>query len=75
MSKAFVEIGLAVKRASPFAHTLFSGYSNIGWAYIPTPEAYPLGGYEVEVSPFAPEAASIVVEGATDLLQSMKAEG
>jgi hypothetical protein len=71
----FVEIGLAVKRASPFAHTLFSGYSNIGWAYIPTPAAYPFGGYEVEVSPFAPEAAGIVVEGAGELLRSMKAEG
>jgi len=69
----FVEIGLAVKRGSPFAHTLFSGYSNIGWAYIPTPEAYPLGGYEVEVSPFAPEAAGIVVREASELLRTMRA--
>ncbi|MBC8076813.1 MAG: hypothetical protein H7Y32_12115, partial [Chloroflexales bacterium] len=70
----FVEIGLAVKRDSPFAHTLFSGYSNIGWAYIPTPAAYPLGGYEVEVSPFAPEAAGIVVREAGELLRSLHAE-
>ena len=47
-----------------------------GWAgYVPMAEDYPLGGYEVEVSPFAPEAARIVVEGAGELLQSMKAKG
>ena len=41
----FVEIGQQVKQNSPFKHTLFSGYSNVGWAYIPMPDAYPLGGY------------------------------
>jgi neutral ceramidase len=59
----FAEIGLAVKSRSPFPHTWFGGYVG-GWSgYIPTPEEYPLGGYEVETSPFTPEAAGRVVEG------------
>jgi len=67
----FAEIGLAVKRDSPFEHTLFSGYSNAGWAYIPTPDAYPLGGYEVEITPFSPEAAGLIVENCLALLRDM----
>jgi hypothetical protein len=67
----FVEIGLQVKRESPFQHTLFSGYSNIGWAYIPVPDAYPLGGYEVEITPFSPDAAGIVVQETLTLLRQL----
>ena len=59
----FAEIGLAVKSRSPFPHTWFGGYVG-GWSgYIPTPGEYPHGGYEVETSPFTPEAAGRVVEG------------
>lgn len=57
----FAEIGLAIKAESPLAHTWFGGYTG-GWAgYVPTAEAYPLRGYEVETSPFAPEAADLLV--------------
>jgi hypothetical protein len=57
-----------VKRASPFKHTLFSGYSNVGWAYVPTADQYALGGYEVEVTPFAPAAAEQIVDESLALL-------
>ncbi len=67
----FVEIGLQIKERSPFEYTLFSGYSNIGWAYIPVPDAYPLGGYEIEVTPFSPDAAGIIVEEMLALLDEM----
>lgn len=67
----FVEIGLQVKQNSPFKHTLFSGYSNVGWAYIPMPDAYPLGGYEVEITPFSPDAAGVVVEQSLALLHDV----
>lgn len=67
----FVEIGQQVKQNSPFKHTLFCGYSNIGWAYIPMPEAYPLGGYEVEITPFSPDAAGIVVDESLTLLREL----
>jgi hypothetical protein len=67
----FAEIGLAVKEQSPFEHTWFGGYTG-GWAgYIPTADAYPHRGYEVDTSPFAPEAASRVVEGTTEALKDL----
>lgn len=57
----FAEIGLAIKAGSPVANTWFGGYTG-GWAgYVPTAEAYPLKGYEVETSPFAPEAAELLI--------------
>jgi hypothetical protein len=59
----FVETGLEVKRNSPFKHTLFSGYSNVGRMYIPTAEAFALGGYEAEwATPFSPDAAGDVAD-------------
>jgi hypothetical protein len=68
----FAETGLEVKRNSPYKHTLFSGYSNIGWLYIPTPQAYALGGYEVEWgTPFGPGAAGVVVEESLALLREL----
>ncbi len=67
----FCQIGLEVKGRSPFPHTLFAGYANLGWAYIPTADAYPLGGYEVEITPFAPEAAAMVVEASVALLRDL----
>jgi neutral/alkaline ceramidase-like enzyme len=61
-AEPFAEIGLAIKARSPFPHTWFGGYVG-GWSgYIPTPEEYPRGGYEVETSPFTPDAAARVVE-------------
>lgn len=70
-AEPFVDIGRKVKEVSPFARTLFSGYSNVGWAYLPTADAYPLGGYEVEVTPFAPEAADAFVAASIDLLSDL----
>jgi hypothetical protein len=67
----FVEIGLRIKERSPFRHTLFSGYSNVGWAYIPTPDAYELGGYEVEVTPFEPGASLQIVDESLEALRRL----
>jgi hypothetical protein len=54
----FVEIGLAVKAGSPFQHTLFSGYSNVG-------------GYEVDVTPFTEDAAQVVIDESLALLREL----
>ena len=68
----FAEIGLKVKQDSPFKHTLFSGYSNVGWLYIPMPDAYPKGGYEVEwATPFGPGAAEVVMAESLVLLNEL----
>ena len=54
----FSELGVQVKARSPFPHTLFSGYTNDYLGYLPTAEAYPDRGYEVDTSPFRPGRAS-----------------
>jgi len=48
----FAEIGMDVKRRSPAPHTVFCGYTNGLFAYIPTAQAYEEGGYEVRTTPF-----------------------
>lgn len=67
----FVEAGLRIKQRSPFKHTFVSGYSNFGGGYIPMAAAYELGGYEVEVTPYAPGAAEILVEGCLGALNDI----
>ena len=71
-AEPFSSIGRAIKDRSPFAQTLFSGYTGVGWAYLPTADAYPLGGYEIEVTPFAPEAAEIAIEASVAMLKELK---
>ncbi len=67
----FCEIGLAIKRASPFANTFFGGYTGASIGYIPWPEAYPQGGYAVETTPFLPEAADLLTAGTIAALQKL----
>jgi hypothetical protein len=43
--EALVELGLAVKKKSPFENTFFLGYSNGCVSYMPTAECYPEGGW------------------------------
>jgi hypothetical protein len=69
----FVEIGLAVKQGSPFLHTLFSGYSNVGGSYIPMAAAYAVGGYEVDITPFTEGAAQVVIDESLALLAELAA--
>ncbi|CAN5879758.1 hypothetical protein BH24CHL4_BH24CHL4_10250 [soil metagenome] len=67
----FAEIGIAIKEQSPFEHTWFGGYTG-GWAaYIPTAEAYPHKGYEVDTTPFAPEAAGVLVKETLEFLKEI----
>ena len=69
----FAEIGAAVKKASPFAFTMFCGYSDgLGGDYMPMPEEYKYGGYEVERTPYGPGAAQKVIDAATKLLESLR---
>ena len=69
----FAEIGLAVKRASPFGVTMFCGYSTgEGGEYMPVESEYAFEGYEVDRTPYAPEAASIVVREASGLYAEVR---
>lgn len=44
--ETFVEIGLDLKKRSPFPQTLVVGLANGKHGYLPTPEHHRLGGYE-----------------------------
>ena len=44
--EAFVEMGLEVKTKSPFQPTMMIELANDYRGYIPTPEAFEMGGYE-----------------------------
>jgi hypothetical protein len=84
--ETLVELGLAVKAASPFPTTHFLGYSNGCIGYIPPKECYPEGGWspwETYLVPdmlcqsymlpmhLAPEAAGMVVDGCVTLLRRL----
>jgi neutral ceramidase len=70
-AEPFAEIGARIKARSPFATTFFSGYTNGMTAYMPIAEAYDEGGYEVWMTPFAPEASGIVVEESLKVLNEL----
>jgi neutral ceramidase len=44
--EAFAEIGLVLKKRSPFPRTMVIGLANGNNGYLPTPEQHKLGGYE-----------------------------
>lgn len=69
----FAQIGAAVRESSPFAVTLMRGYTN-GWqGYVPTADAFPLGGYEVEWgSTFDVGAGEALVAAAGALLEQLR---
>lgn len=68
----FTEINQQIVQHSPFEHTLFSGYSNGGFGYLPVRSAFDEGGYEVEVSPFSPDAAEVVVQESLSMLKELQ---
>jgi hypothetical protein len=69
----FVELNQRIVGDSPFQHTLFSGYSNGVFGYLPHREAFSEGGFEVETSPFSPDAADVVVEESRRMLGELAA--
>jgi hypothetical protein len=69
----FTETAQAVAAQSPFPHTLFSGYSNGGFGYIPVRQAYAEGGYEIEATPFSAEGAEVLLAEAVRILKELAA--
>jgi hypothetical protein len=68
----FCEIGMAVKRESPFPVTFMGGYTNGRMAYMATAEEWPKGGYEVENSPFGRNAAEVLTKEIGETLISLR---
>jgi len=70
--EVFNEIGAEVKKHSPFSHTFFVGYSNGNIGYVPIPEAYAEGGYEVDdACQVGPEASGLVTDKSLELLERL----
>jgi len=68
----FAQIGVEVKKRSPIADTLFAGYTNGNIGYVPIPEAYQEGGYEVEhACRVGPEAAGMIIEACLKALSGV----
>ena len=73
--EVFVDLGLAIKRASPFKSTLIVELSNcVETVYIPHRAAYAGGSYEVTNSTLQPGAGEMLVETAIRLLREIASE-
>jgi hypothetical protein len=70
----FVELGLAIKQASPFKHTLVISICNDRPSYVPTQKAFAEGSYEVTNARVKPGAGEMLVDAAVKLLRSLKSE-
>jgi len=67
--EVFCEIGMDIKRRAPQPFTMFAGYTNADIMYIPVPDAYAEGGYEVDMAcRVDASAAGMLTSTALDLL-------
>lgn len=66
--EVFVELGLAIKQASPFAHTIVVELAHDSINYVPNRKAFAEGGYEAVNSLCKPGCGETLVEAATKLL-------
>jgi hypothetical protein len=73
--EVFVDLGLAIKRNSPFRTTLLLELSNqVETIYVPTRAAYAGGSYEVTNSATQPGSGELLVETALKLLKDAAME-
>jgi len=69
--EVLTEIGMAIKAGSPYKHTFVITHCNGAHGYLPPDHLYIEGGYEVRTSPFAPEAADMVIKEAVKMLHEL----
>ena len=67
----FTEIGLAIKKRSPFKQTYIMGLTNGRHGYFPTSKAVAEGGYAVDTRRVDPPAEEIITEASVELLKEM----
>jgi neutral ceramidase len=70
--EVFVELGMAIKKRSPFKTTLVVTLANDVDFYVPTRRAFAEGSYEVTTSPYKPGGGEILVDAAVKLLESLR---
>ncbi len=66
------EVGMAIKAGSPYKHTFVITHCNGGAGYLPPEHLYNEGGYEVDRTGFAPQAADILVKESLRMLSGLK---
>ena len=71
----FVEIGLAIKRASPFKRTLVIEICNDRPSYVPTQKAFGEGSYEVTNARVKPGAAELLTDGGREAAKGSETVG
>lgn len=64
----FVELGMAIKRASPFRYTIISELAGDMIDYVPDRKGFAQGGYEAMNSRCTPGCGEVLVDAATRLL-------
>ncbi len=69
----FAELADEIKKRSSAPNTIFSGFSNGHYGYMPTDMAYEEGGYEVRVTPFAPGTAGLTIEACLEAVSNVVA--
>jgi hypothetical protein len=68
----FVELGLEIKKASPFSTTLVVELCNDAPGYVPTKKAFAEGSYETLNSRVKPGGGEMLVKAAVGLLTDLK---
>ena len=59
----FNDIGVAIKRKTPFRMTVLTCLTNGSRGYFPFSDSYVQGGYESATSPFGPSVADDLIAG------------
>ncbi len=72
--EVFVELGMTIRRASPFVCTTIAELANGHLGYIPNRVAYPQGNYEVNSARVAAGSGELLVDTATEMLRELFAQ-
>ena len=72
--EVLVEIGLQIKKKSPFNRTFLISMANGGYGYLPPPNQHKLGGYEtwLGTSRFQPQSSEILIRNLLEMLKELK---
>ena len=72
--ETFVEIGLDLKKRSPFPQTIVVGLANGRHGYLPTPEQHKLGGYEtwIGTNQVQEDASVILTDNLLEMLGALR---
>ena len=67
----FAELADEVKKRSNAVNTIFSGFSNGHFKYLPTDIAHEEGGYEVKVCVFGPGSAELTIRASLEAIEEV----